>query len=259
MPSSCGTGSSASPENGVSYVAFFHPLVTHLRCPQIWKTTWTPVKVAYLFCRCVKIVAPPISMISFTSSIRYWVIVVVPYLLYAFVTNHTQEVCEKIYKVSSHCRPNAMPYLRHFAQIPVALAMWNQVGSECQSFFLPTIQFLIKENTSSRFAHSYICFLQPQRVPSSGTRLCPSRRGCIPALRGCVTNDTSVKSKCVSVPWLFTLRIVLAFVTPPYVSEESAKLNVHITNSAQGPCFPASKPHSAHLLGNDRSYRLDNC
>ncbi|KAG6380915.1 hypothetical protein JVT61DRAFT_5307 [Boletus reticuloceps] len=59
----------------------------------IWKTTWTPVKIAYLFC-------------------RYWVIVVVPYLLYAFVTNHTQEVCEKIYK------------------IPVALAMWNQVGSE---------------------------------------------------------------------------------------------------------------------------------
>ncbi|EGO31001.1 hypothetical protein SERLADRAFT_444575 [Serpula lacrymans var. lacrymans S7.9] len=59
----------------------------------IWKSDWTPVKVAYLFC-------------------RYWVIAVVPYLLFAFVMNHTQEVCSKIYR------------------IPVALAMWNQVGSE---------------------------------------------------------------------------------------------------------------------------------
>ncbi|KAI0304576.1 hypothetical protein BC826DRAFT_1300 [Russula brevipes] len=59
----------------------------------IWKTSWTPVKVAYLFC-------------------RYWVITVVPYLLYAFVNNHSLETCKKIYK------------------IPVALAMWNQVGSE---------------------------------------------------------------------------------------------------------------------------------
>ncbi|KAG1885526.1 hypothetical protein F4604DRAFT_1615715 [Suillus subluteus] len=59
----------------------------------IWKTHWTPVKTAYLFC-------------------RYWVIAVVPYLLYAFVTNHTEEECQRIYK------------------IPVALAMWNQVGSE---------------------------------------------------------------------------------------------------------------------------------
>ncbi|KAI0078865.1 hypothetical protein K474DRAFT_1659786 [Panus rudis PR-1116 ss-1] len=59
----------------------------------IWKTSWTPVKMAYLFC-------------------RYWVIAVVPYLLWAFCTNHTQETCDRIYK------------------IPVALAMWNQVAAE---------------------------------------------------------------------------------------------------------------------------------
>ncbi|KAG7099646.1 hypothetical protein E1B28_001472 [Marasmius oreades] len=59
----------------------------------VWKTHWTPVKVAYLFC-------------------RYWVIAVVPYLLYCFVANHSMETCEKIYR------------------FPVALAMWNQVGSE---------------------------------------------------------------------------------------------------------------------------------
>ncbi|KAI0347671.1 hypothetical protein BDW22DRAFT_1423954 [Trametopsis cervina] len=59
----------------------------------IWKTGWTPVKVAYLYC-------------------RYWVIAVVPYLLWAFCTNHTLEECQRLYR------------------IPVALAMWNQVASE---------------------------------------------------------------------------------------------------------------------------------
>lgn len=30
---------------------------------------------------------------------RYWVITVVPYLLYCFVVNHSRETCERIYKV----------------------------------------------------------------------------------------------------------------------------------------------------------------
>ncbi|OBZ68376.1 hypothetical protein A0H81_11628 [Grifola frondosa] len=59
----------------------------------IWKTDWTPVKIAYLFC-------------------RYWVLAVVPYLLWSFCVNHPIETCERIYK------------------IPVALAMWNQVAAE---------------------------------------------------------------------------------------------------------------------------------
>ncbi|KIP10082.1 hypothetical protein PHLGIDRAFT_272630 [Phlebiopsis gigantea 11061_1 CR5-6] len=59
----------------------------------IWKTSWTPVKIAYLFC-------------------RYWVIAVMPYLLWAFCTNHSLEECEKVFR------------------IPVALAMWNQVTAE---------------------------------------------------------------------------------------------------------------------------------
>ncbi|KAI0684127.1 hypothetical protein BC835DRAFT_1422565 [Cytidiella melzeri] len=65
----------------------------HAKPQAIWKAHWTLVKVAYLLC-------------------RYWVIAVVPYLLWAFCTNHTVEECEKIY-----C-------------IPIALAMWNQVTSE---------------------------------------------------------------------------------------------------------------------------------
>ncbi|KAF8560075.1 hypothetical protein OG21DRAFT_1400902 [Imleria badia] len=125
----------------------------------IWKTTWTPVKVAYLFC-------------------RYWVIVVVPYLLYAFVTNHTQEVCEKIYK------------------IPVALAMWNQVGSES----------VLLIRTYAFFNRNVYLLL-----------------GLVCALAGVVAYQLYVDASQM---------ILLTFVTPPY-----------------GPCFPASKPHSAHLLG----------
>ncbi|KZT74948.1 hypothetical protein DAEQUDRAFT_14666 [Daedalea quercina L-15889] len=59
----------------------------------IWKTSWTPVKVAYLFC-------------------RYWVLITVPYLLWAFVVQHPLETCEKVYR------------------IPVMLAMWNQAAAE---------------------------------------------------------------------------------------------------------------------------------
>uniref|UniRef100_A0A0W0FB79 Uncharacterized protein n=1 Tax=Moniliophthora roreri TaxID=221103 RepID=A0A0W0FB79_MONRR len=51
-------------------------------------------------------IAPPKCIRS------YWVIAVVPYLLYCFVVDHSRETCERIYRY------------------PVALAMWNQVGSE---------------------------------------------------------------------------------------------------------------------------------
>ncbi|KAG6814144.1 hypothetical protein H0H92_002139 [Tricholoma furcatifolium] len=48
-------------------------------------------------------------------SLFYWVIAVVPYLLYCFVVDHPLATCEKIFR------------------IPVALAMWNQVGSQCMA------------------------------------------------------------------------------------------------------------------------------
>ncbi|KAJ7597478.1 hypothetical protein C8J56DRAFT_1108633 [Mycena floridula] len=72
----------------------------------VWKTHWTPVKVAYLFCRQVSLHPSLLDLIC------YWVIGVVPYLLFCFVNDHTWETCQRIYR------------------IPVALAMWNQVGSE---------------------------------------------------------------------------------------------------------------------------------
>jgi hypothetical protein len=66
---------------------------------QIWKTSWTPVKVAYLFCRYVDSKTSNAAHLL-VNIYRYWVITVVPYLLYAFVNNHSLETCQRIYKVS---------------------------------------------------------------------------------------------------------------------------------------------------------------
>ncbi|KAL5533731.1 hypothetical protein ACEPAG_191 [Sanghuangporus baumii] len=59
----------------------------------IWKSGWTAAKMSYLFC-------------------RYWVLFVMPYILFIYVTNHSWEDCQKLYRS------------------PVALAMWNQAGAE---------------------------------------------------------------------------------------------------------------------------------
>ncbi|TFK77396.1 hypothetical protein BDN72DRAFT_891140 [Pluteus cervinus] len=127
----------------------------------VWRTHWTPVKVAYLFC-------------------RYWVITVVPYLLYCFVVNHSRATCEKIYK------------------IPVGLAMWNQVGS--QSVLLIRTYAFFNRNI-------YILWLL------------------LSALSGVVAYQLYVDT---------TQMDLLPFFEPPFDF---------------GPCFPMSKPHSAHLLG----------
>ena len=57
---------------------------------------------------------------------------VVPYLLYAFAVNHPLETCQRIFRVCS-ARPPCMATgaLTVNLQIPVALAMWNQVAAEC--------------------------------------------------------------------------------------------------------------------------------
>ncbi|KZV75301.1 hypothetical protein PENSPDRAFT_673908 [Peniophora sp. CONT] len=59
----------------------------------IWKTKWTPVKALYIFT-------------------RYWVLCTVPYVLWCYTVDHDQDTCNKIFRS------------------PVALALWNQVGSE---------------------------------------------------------------------------------------------------------------------------------
>ncbi|KDR85774.1 hypothetical protein GALMADRAFT_1325360 [Galerina marginata CBS 339.88] len=133
----------------------------------VWRTHWTPVKMAYLFC-------------------RYWVIIVVPYLLYCFVVDHPKATCERIYK------------------IPVALAMWNQVGSECNRLLAAVL--LIR--TYAFFSRNvYVLWFL------------------LSALSGVVAYQLYVDT---------TQMLLLPFFKPPFES---------------GPCFPMSKPHSAHLLG----------
>ncbi|KAJ7269400.1 hypothetical protein B0H12DRAFT_1095610 [Mycena haematopus] len=127
----------------------------------VWKTHWTPVKMAYLFC-------------------RYWVISVVPALLYCFVADHTRETCQKIYKV------------------PVALALWNQVGSE--SVLLIRTYAFFNRNV-------YVLWFL------------------LSALSGVVAYQLYVDTSQM---------LLLPFMKPPF---------------DKGPCFPMSKPHSAHLLG----------
>ncbi|KZT08530.1 uncharacterized protein LAESUDRAFT_723398 [Laetiporus sulphureus 93-53] len=126
----------------------------------IWKTSWTPVKVAYLFC-------------------RYWVLAVVPYLLWAFVANHSLETCKRVYR------------------IPVALAMWNQASAEA-ILLIRTYAFFNRNN--------YILALL------------------VSALGGVVAYQLYVATSEM---------LLLSFVSSP----------------TMGPCFPASKPGSADLLG----------
>ena len=68
---------------------------------QIWKTHWTPVKVAYLFCRYV--FNSSCDATCGADAYSYWVITVVPYLLYCFVVDHSLSTCRKIYKVRRAC------------------------------------------------------------------------------------------------------------------------------------------------------------
>ncbi|KAH9858241.1 hypothetical protein C2E23DRAFT_880880 [Lenzites betulinus] len=126
----------------------------------IWKTSWTPVKVAYLLC-------------------RYWVLAVVPYLLWAFAVNHSLETCERIFK------------------IPVSLAMWNQVAAEC----------ILLIRTYAFFGRNIfiLTFL-------------------LVALAGVVSYQL-------------------------YVATSQMLLLPFLPGTTSGPCFPMSKPHSAHLLG----------
>ncbi|KIY51322.1 hypothetical protein FISHEDRAFT_70962 [Fistulina hepatica ATCC 64428] len=146
----------------------------------IWKTRWTPVKVAYLFC-------------------RYWVLFVIPYLLYAFVADHSLQTCQKIYR------------------IPVALAMWNQVGSE--SILLIRTYAFFNRNVY------ILAFLV---VAISG----------VCAYQLYVDTTQMLRKSHFLYGHSFLVHaamfVVLPFTKSPF---------------DHGPCFPMSKPHSAHLLG----------
>ncbi|KAI5122383.1 hypothetical protein M0805_004140 [Coniferiporia weirii] len=135
-------------------------------------SSWTAAKLSYLFC-------------------RYWVLLVMPYILSVFVGNHSLETCQRIYRS------------------PVALAMWNQAGAEGASHFLFRIPYLVL------LIRTYAFFNRDKYLLAALTM----------GLAGVLAYQLYVDIEQM---------LPLPFVTPPF---------------DKGPCFPMSKPHSAHILG----------
>ncbi|KAJ7897203.1 hypothetical protein B0H14DRAFT_2494963 [Mycena olivaceomarginata] len=146
----------------------------------VWKTHWTPVKMAYLFCRQVVHRSHPGSRLTHVAH-SYWVIAVVPYLCIA--SSRTTR--------SRRAKRSTRP-------IPVALALWNQVGSE--SVLLIRTYAFFNRNV-------YVLWFL------------------LSAISGVVAYQLYVDTSQM---------LLLPFFKPPF---------------DKGPCFPMSKPHSAHLLG----------
>ncbi|KAL4062976.1 hypothetical protein V8B97DRAFT_1993533 [Scleroderma yunnanense] len=91
--------------------------------------------------------------------------------------------------------------------------MWNQVSSES----------VLLIRTYAFFNHNN-CLLA----------------GLICALSGVVTYQLYIDTSEM---------MLLPFVKPPYVGDIENSLRALAPEVYQGPCFPASKPRSAHLLG----------
>jgi Family of unknown function (DUF6533) len=187
------------------------------RRSQIWKTHWTPVKMAYLFCRYVIFCLNCITAMLKPNA-RYWVIAVVPYLLYSFVMDHSLETCQKIFRVSITIILRDSFGLSIFLQIPVALAMWNQVGSECQ-FCSPS--WLIPALISSIYSAVLLI-----RTYAFFNRNVYVLLFLISAIGGVVSYQLYVdSSQMLRSYWLLFQRfprslwsLVLPFVNPPFVS-----------------------------------------
>ncbi|KAI0036362.1 hypothetical protein K488DRAFT_41313 [Vararia minispora EC-137] len=62
----------------------------------IWKSPWTLVKGAYLFC-------------------RYWVLITIPQTIWAIAIGHSQETCQRIYKVAPALAITVILLLRTWA------------------------------------------------------------------------------------------------------------------------------------------------
>ena len=59
---------------------------------------------------------------------RYWVILVVPYVLSIYLKDYTVETCLKVFKVCTRILFNITYSI--LVKAPVALALWNQAGAE---------------------------------------------------------------------------------------------------------------------------------
>lgn len=138
MPSSSGTGSSVSSENGASYVlTILRPRRAcnlFVAALQIWKTSWTPVKVAYLFCRYVYVAFMLLHLDRLAQPIAVGI-----GFLRSFPTSCMRSPSATPRRLACGSLRFVFPAMSIFddlslttvTQIPVALAMWNQVSAEC--------------------------------------------------------------------------------------------------------------------------------
>ena len=108
----------------------------------------------------------PLTLFDFLFS--YWVLAVGCFLLYCFVNDHSLELCLKIYKVGVRHHPRR-EYPREFTcyttQIPVALAMWNQLGSEGIDRHSRLRNLTLSPQSCSRLTYSHIRLFQSECIP----------------------------------------------------------------------------------------------
>ena len=125
--------------------------------------------------------------------------------------------------------------------------MWNQVGSECKLFRIRKVNLALRSyQPSSSYAHMRF---SAGMYMSSGSWF---QR--YPELSH--TNFMWIQPRCsvCSSPLyvLLTLKecphLVLPFFKPVRTSLSPIQFFAYQSQD-KGPCFPMSKPHSAHLLG----------
>ncbi|KAJ7492307.1 hypothetical protein FB451DRAFT_1551694 [Mycena latifolia] len=170
----------------------------------VWKTHWTPVKMAYLFCRQV---VHRVHLQRLTSLVGT-VTGLSPWSLTCCTASFSTTPSSKRFHMTSF-RPNHhlpsyslyhdhLPSCQKIYKVPVALALWNQVGSE-SVLLIRTYAFFNR--------NIYVLWFL------------------LSAISGVVAYQLYVDT---------TQMLLLPFFKPPF---------------DRGPCFPMSKPHSAHLLG----------
>ena len=128
-----------------------------------------------------------------------------------------------------------------FVQIPVALAMWNQVAAECillirtYAFFNRNIYVLVMLVSALAGVVAYQLYVATSQM-----------------LRECMA--LAIKSGSRTNPLVTTSSSVYPRTLALMPRTPEARLT---TSQEMGPCLPMSKPHSAHLLGRLPSFILD--
>ena len=134
--------------------------------------------------------------------LSYWVITVVPYLLYCFVVDHSRETCERIYKVGLFSFAWSQVLTTLLFKIPVALAMWNQVGSECRFSRHKESELITEVDWHvSCPPHTHVCVFQQECIRPMVLGFSFIRSCCISALCGHNPDALYVSFFLSSIPY----------------------------------------------------------